>query len=422
MGFFSFKCAKSKNPIPAYPYAKLPIEASQVVMVTPDNEKIKGVYDGYGRIDGVDIYDKIAGHLFGKENRDLIFSPIKTITYNGKEVGLINKFNYDDKITAKDILEIEDPKLKKLMVGNTMNGLYDENFDFISMFERAEGLVKIVRQDFYENESYKDLPPSESDPDQGFFYSGAIKTKIRKSVGKSKKVDMPDDSRKAAKKPKGIDLDLGRYEYIGGGSEKFWHIVYDKTNDVYLAKWGRIGNNPGGQATYDEKQASKKIAEKKRKGYVKVDGYEEAVAKAGFLKADLESPIEFDEDTILQINHEGYATIYNGFDGKNYVSTNNVEDFQFRGRDYHDSIDYFNLTQEEIDQVANAFDMELLDNKEIFGEVESLVCEHCGKQDETVSVENNPWNDGEDIQLCDQCYEYTSDNAHERGFHDEDED
>lgn len=77
--------------------------------------------------------------------------------------------------------------------------------------------------------------------------------------------------------------------------------------------------------------------------------------------------IQFDKETILQINYEGYATIYNGQDGENYQSETPTMDFNFRGRDFHDGIDYFQLTQEEIDSVAKAFDLKLLNNEEIFG-------------------------------------------------------
>lgn len=43
-----------------------------------------------------------------------------------------------------------------------------------------------------------------------------------------------------------------------------------------------------------------------------------------------------------------------------------------------------------------------------------LVCEYCDREDETVSVEENPWNDCDTVQLCERCYENSSDNARER--------
>lgn len=43
-----------------------------------------------------------------------------------------------------------------------------------------------------------------------------------------------------------------------------------------------------------------------------------------------------------------------------------------------------------------------------------LICECCKVQDETVTVEVNPWNDLDTVQLCDNCYENTADNARER--------
>jgi predicted DNA-binding WGR domain protein len=73
-------------------------------------------------------------------------------------------------------------------------------------------------------------------------------------------------------------MELGRYEYVGGSSNKYWHVVHDQNNNVYVATWGRIGNrNPGGSKQYSAQEIRKKIIEKRKKGYVKVDGYEERV-------------------------------------------------------------------------------------------------------------------------------------------------
>jgi len=44
-----------------------------------------------------------------------------------------------------------------------------------------------------------------------------------------------------------------------------------------FATWGRIGNRSPDPVSYDLKQAEKKIKEKIKKGYKKVDGHEEAV-------------------------------------------------------------------------------------------------------------------------------------------------
>jgi hypothetical protein len=57
MGFFSSKCSKSKISIPAERAAGLPEAASTVVVVSPKNKIIEGVYDGYGNVDGIDISD-----------------------------------------------------------------------------------------------------------------------------------------------------------------------------------------------------------------------------------------------------------------------------------------------------------------------------------------------------------------------------
>lgn len=74
-------------------------------------------------------------------------------------------------------------------------------------------------------------------------------------------------------------MELGRYEFVGGNSAKYWHIVFDKTKRVYLAKWGKIGKSPQGSKEYSREQAFKKIREKVNKGYGLVPGFEESVGE-----------------------------------------------------------------------------------------------------------------------------------------------
>jgi predicted DNA-binding WGR domain protein len=69
---------------------------------------------------------------------------------------------------------------------------------------------------------------------------------------------------------------FGRYEYRGGGSNKFWHIVCDLSTQTCTASWGRIGNSPQNKK-YSLAEGKKKIMEKIKKGYVKVKGYEETI-------------------------------------------------------------------------------------------------------------------------------------------------
>ena len=65
---------------------------------------------------------------------------------------------------------------------------------------------------------------------------------------------------------------LGKYKYVGGTSDKFWHIIHDRSRNVCVAKWGRNGRPPQGTKEYSMEQARKKVREKIKKGYVKVDG------------------------------------------------------------------------------------------------------------------------------------------------------
>lgn len=59
MGFFSKCCAKTNLPVIHHGYGddwhrNYP-EFSEVVVLYPDGRKIEGVYDGYGRVDGVSL-------------------------------------------------------------------------------------------------------------------------------------------------------------------------------------------------------------------------------------------------------------------------------------------------------------------------------------------------------------------------------
>jgi len=63
--------------------------------------------------------------------------------------------------------------------------------------------------------------------------------------------------------------------------------------------------------------------------------------------------------TILQINHEGFATLYNRKE-ECYQSKNTVTDFDMRGNSDHDGVDYWNLSDEEIGRLVVAFDFEFV--------------------------------------------------------------
>ena len=77
-------------------------------------------------------------------------------------------------------------------------------------------------------------------------------------------------------------IQCGRYEYHGyttkgNRSAKFWHVIHDKSNGVYIAKWGAIGKGVQGTKEYSSTQVRTKLREKVNKGYGYKDGYEESV-------------------------------------------------------------------------------------------------------------------------------------------------
>lgn len=73
-----------------------------------------------------------------------------------------------------------------------------------------------------------------------------------------------------------IDAKLGRYEYIGGGSNKFYEVMYcgDNLNGKpqFQVYWGRIGAKKPQGRQLELGEASEKLDEKIRKGYKYVPG------------------------------------------------------------------------------------------------------------------------------------------------------
>jgi hypothetical protein len=186
MGFFSFKCSKSNISIPAYPDAGLPVGVSTVVMVTPKNRKIEGVYDGYGRIDGHDVYGELAQDLYGKNDRDLIFGKTVFLLMDGTIFAEVQKGMFNTPITETEIVAVADSDIKNLVIGNSLNDLTEKGIEVRSLYDAAAKMIKIVRKDFYEGEDYNDLSPSKDDPDQGFFYDAKTKKAIEASLGTKK--------------------------------------------------------------------------------------------------------------------------------------------------------------------------------------------------------------------------------------------
>lgn len=177
MGFFSFKCSKSNVSIPAYPAARLPIEASQVVLVLPDNTRVQGVYNGYGCVNGVDVYAKLALHMFGVENRDLIWDGVKRVYKGKKLLGSIKAYMWDEVINVSHIVTMESHKLNGIL-GKTMNEIASEGYKLVTTYDHANKLIKIVRADQYAGENFEELKTSKCCASQGYFYSAYARKKI----------------------------------------------------------------------------------------------------------------------------------------------------------------------------------------------------------------------------------------------------
>jgi predicted DNA-binding WGR domain protein len=69
------------------------------------------------------------------------------------------------------------------------------------------------------------------------------------------------------------ESDLGRYEYHSNeeNSHKFWWLIYDKTTRTYIAAWGRVGAKPQTKEYVGDSVAFKKVQEKLKKGYRRIN-------------------------------------------------------------------------------------------------------------------------------------------------------
>ena len=187
MGFFSFKCSKSKLSIPAFPHAGVEKSLSEVVMVLPDNSIIEGTYDGYGNICHYEkgtreVYDEVANIMFGEYDRDLVFSTEKRLKdKNGTLVLKLNKFNYAEPLEEKNIIYAKNSVDLHNVLGKSMNELKDD-YEFETNFELAQQYIKIVRKDFYNGETFEQLEPSEDCEHQGFFYDEYDLDKIEGAI------------------------------------------------------------------------------------------------------------------------------------------------------------------------------------------------------------------------------------------------
>jgi hypothetical protein len=162
MGFFSWKCAKCKGSIPAYPHAGFDKKLSDVVLVLPDNTVLVGTYDGYGGIETevgtIDVYETIAPYYFGRidATRDDVFNTNKLIIAPDGSTFTVNQFRYDEPL--------------ELFAGKSLNDLRSEGYTVTTDFDVIQEMIKIVRQKHYMGESYDQLETSESCENQGFFY------------------------------------------------------------------------------------------------------------------------------------------------------------------------------------------------------------------------------------------------------------
>ena len=175
MGFYSWKCAKTKQSIPAYPDAGFERCYSEVVLVTP-KRNYYGVYDGYGGIDGVDVYDVMAEIISGGKHtsRRYVFQNIKQISFldDPESDFIVDLFHYETPLLGNMVCQPSRNDMSSRLLGLTLNQI-QQHFDveiYNLHLEAANQHIKIVLQTAYNGESFDELEPSEDCEFQGFFY------------------------------------------------------------------------------------------------------------------------------------------------------------------------------------------------------------------------------------------------------------
>jgi len=141
MGFSSHLCSKTRQSIPAYPYAGLPSQLSEIVIILADDSQFEGFYNGYGR-----IYAREDFQAYCK-------GPSDYITYHEAQLKAIELWE----LVARSLQSREDHS-----------------------FEDFYNALRIVVKANYNGEKFADLAKSESCPDQGYFYDSRTRAKLIK--------------------------------------------------------------------------------------------------------------------------------------------------------------------------------------------------------------------------------------------------
>ena len=174
MGFFSWRCAKTNRSIPAWPYAGFERTDSEITLVTRHGN-YTGVYDGYGRIDEVDIFAVLAFDLTDGScrERDYIFNEHRGVVFaDGESNFTIDKRENNIRLSEEDIVSHSANGLSQQLLGMTLDEICEKFGAKLTetTFSRAMNNVKIVLTKEYKGETFAELPTSEDCEYQGFFY------------------------------------------------------------------------------------------------------------------------------------------------------------------------------------------------------------------------------------------------------------
>jgi hypothetical protein len=130
MGFSSHLCSKTRQSIPAYPYAGLPKNLSEIVVILSDDSTFEGFYDGYGKIHARECFEAYV-------------SPDRVSDYHKDQ---------------NEAIQLWDLVARSLKRKGDLS------------FEDFYNAIRIVVKTNYNGEKFSELEKSKSCDDQGYFY------------------------------------------------------------------------------------------------------------------------------------------------------------------------------------------------------------------------------------------------------------
>ncbi len=159
MGFYSWECCETGVSIP-FNYLE------DIVLVLPNDEVIRGTYNGYGVIGNDDILQRVSEARGTTKPGESVFDDGRFVEDHETKV----RYQF-----GKDFEFYSDPIIvdgQKLYEGMDVNKLRELKYvsDVPTLYDKTLLYVKLLVHYAYKGQKYADLKMSENCDCQGFFY------------------------------------------------------------------------------------------------------------------------------------------------------------------------------------------------------------------------------------------------------------